>query len=151
MQITLNQQEIETALKAYVCSQININEGQEIAIELKAGRSEAGYTATLDIRPATDVRSAAKKPAFSADTTTAAVAEKPAAVAATSVFAKPKAVAAAKPVVQPEEVEEAQASISTGEEREPVTDVQEADEEVQEVEAKPAPTRASIFSKVANS
>lgn len=52
MQITLNQDEILTAIETYVRSQINIADNQEIAIDLKAGRGENGYTATLDIRPA---------------------------------------------------------------------------------------------------
>ena len=52
MQITLNQEEILEALDTYVRSQITISENQEISIDLKAGRGENGFTATLDIRPA---------------------------------------------------------------------------------------------------
>ncbi len=61
MQITLNQDEIETAIKDYVSNQIVIAEDMEIAIDMKAGRGDNGYTATLDIRPA---RTAKKKPVY---------------------------------------------------------------------------------------
>lgn len=52
MQITLNQDEIETAIKDYVGNQIVIAEDMEISVDMKAGRGDNGYTATLDIRPA---------------------------------------------------------------------------------------------------
>lgn len=52
MQITLNQTEIETALRRYVNEQVNIREGHEIIIDLKAGRGENGFSATIDIVPA---------------------------------------------------------------------------------------------------
>lgn len=52
MQITLNQDEIIDAVKAYVRSQINIASNQDIVIDLRAGRGENGFTATLDIVPA---------------------------------------------------------------------------------------------------
>ena len=52
MQITLNQDEIETALRRYVNDQVNIREGHEITIDLKAGRGENGFSATIDIVPA---------------------------------------------------------------------------------------------------
>ena len=52
MQITLNQTEIETALRRYVNEQVNIREGHEVIIDLKAGRGENGFSATIDIVPA---------------------------------------------------------------------------------------------------
>jgi len=52
MQIILNQDEIEQAIDAYVRSQISINDDQEVAVELKAGRGENAFSATLDIRQA---------------------------------------------------------------------------------------------------
>lgn len=52
MQITLNQNEIETALRQYVETQVNLREGQDITIDLKAGRGPEGFTATIDIVPA---------------------------------------------------------------------------------------------------
>lgn len=50
MQITLSEEEILTAIDDFVRKQVNIADDQEISIELKAGRGENGYTATLDIR-----------------------------------------------------------------------------------------------------
>lgn len=49
MQITLNQIEIETAIRNFVNEQVNLKPGQEINIELKAGRGPEGYTANIDI------------------------------------------------------------------------------------------------------
>ena len=51
MQITLNQDEIMEALKNYAFTIINVAPGNDINIDLKAGRGENGYTATLDIVP----------------------------------------------------------------------------------------------------
>ena len=51
MQITLNQDEILEALKDYAFRVINVAPGNDITIDLKAGRGENGYTATLDIVP----------------------------------------------------------------------------------------------------
>lgn len=70
MQITLNQDEIHTAVEQYVRSQINIAPNQSISIDFTAGRGQNGLSATLDIRqtaaPATGkqtTRSSADKPA----------------------------------------------------------------------------------------
>lgn len=52
MQITLNQDEIIDAVVAYVHGQISVAPNQKIEVDLKAGRGENGFTATLDIRPA---------------------------------------------------------------------------------------------------
>ena len=52
MQITLNQDEILAALESYVRSQITVAEDQTIVFDLKAGRGEHGFSATLDIVPA---------------------------------------------------------------------------------------------------
>lgn len=52
MQITLNQEEIELALDAFVRSQITVSSNQKIVFDLKAGRGESGFSATLDIVPA---------------------------------------------------------------------------------------------------
>lgn len=57
MQITLNQDEIEAALRKYVNEQVNIRDGHEITIDLKAGRGENGFSATIDIVPAGAVKS----------------------------------------------------------------------------------------------
>lgn len=49
MQITLNEAEIFNALESYVRGQIAIKDDQAIEIDLKAGRGENGFSATLDI------------------------------------------------------------------------------------------------------
>lgn len=54
MQIILSQDEIIAALTAYVGKLINIAEGNEVTIDLKAGRGENGYSATVDIVPTTE-------------------------------------------------------------------------------------------------
>lgn len=51
MQIQLNQVEIETALRNYVNSIFQINDGMDISITLKATRGEDGQTAIIDIVP----------------------------------------------------------------------------------------------------
>lgn len=59
MQITLDQTEIHDAIRQYVRGQINIADGHVIEIDMKAGRAENGFTATLDIRPASATSSQA--------------------------------------------------------------------------------------------
>lgn len=60
MQITLNQEEIHTAVEQYVRRQITIADNQAINIDFTAGRGPNGLSATLDIRPA--VAAAPSKP-----------------------------------------------------------------------------------------
>lgn len=50
MQITLNQDEINDAIEAYVRSQINIADNQSVDIEFNSGRAPNGPTATLNIK-----------------------------------------------------------------------------------------------------
>ena len=51
MIITLVHEEITEALKDYANKVIQVGPDREINIDLKAGRGENGYTATLDIVP----------------------------------------------------------------------------------------------------
>ena len=51
MQIVLQHDEILEALKEYANRIINVAPGNDINIDLKAGRGENGYSATLDIVP----------------------------------------------------------------------------------------------------
>lgn len=51
MIITLVHEEITEALKDYANKIIQVGPDREITIDLKAGRGENGYTATLDIVP----------------------------------------------------------------------------------------------------
>ena len=52
MRIILVQAEIEAALRAYVFSQINVAEGQDITIDFKNTRGEDGATAEINITKA---------------------------------------------------------------------------------------------------
>lgn len=54
MQITLNQEEIQSAIDTYVRDQITIADDQEISIDLRAGRGENSFTAILNIRAVSD-------------------------------------------------------------------------------------------------
>lgn len=51
MQIILTESEILESIESFVRKQINVADGMAIDIELKAGRGENGFTATLDIHP----------------------------------------------------------------------------------------------------
>lgn len=51
MQITIVQSEIETAIRNYIGEQINVKEGMQIDIVLKATRGDEGQTAIIDIHP----------------------------------------------------------------------------------------------------
>lgn len=51
MQISLNQTEIEQAIKEFVRKQVTISDTQKLDIELRAGRGDNGYTATLEVTP----------------------------------------------------------------------------------------------------
>lgn len=63
MQITLNETEIFQALEDYVRSQISINDSQRVEIDLKAGRGENGFSATLDISAADSAPAPKQEPA----------------------------------------------------------------------------------------
>lgn len=49
MQLILPQSELEQAIKNYVNDLMNVKEGTELSIDLKAGRGLDGFTATVDI------------------------------------------------------------------------------------------------------
>jgi hypothetical protein len=57
MQIIIVQAEIETAIRNYITSQINLREGQNITVDLTATRGEAGFKAVIDIMPITATHS----------------------------------------------------------------------------------------------
>jgi hypothetical protein len=48
MRVILIQSEIEQAIKDYVLGQLAVADGMDIAISLKAGRGEEGFTADID-------------------------------------------------------------------------------------------------------
>lgn len=49
LQITIDQNEIETAIKNHIGTLLTINDGQNVTIDLKAGRGENGFSATIEI------------------------------------------------------------------------------------------------------
>ena len=123
MQITLNQEEIETALIAYVRSTISIADNYEIAVDLKAGRGEHGYAATLDITPA-KVRAAAPKK--------------------TTTLVRPRAVVEVQPETDPEPELETEVESDQEEVADETSATAEASE-TEEAKAEDAPKPASIF------
>jgi hypothetical protein len=54
MQITITQDEIETAIANFILSQVSVNEDMDINIDLKATRGDEGYTAVINIVPKSD-------------------------------------------------------------------------------------------------
>lgn len=163
MQIILEQNEIEAALIAYATSMISLREDQDISIDMKAGRGENGYSATLDIRQkvvvATSTKSTARakvlpeatKPEMGSTTfRTEAASATP---VKAGLFNKPTAVETVKveePVVEAEpeaSVEEPVAGISTGEDRSEAPEAEtmtNGGDPVAEAEA-PAEKPKSIF------
>ncbi|QEM41166.1 hypothetical protein HYP85_gp069 [Pseudomonas phage Zuri] len=143
MQITLNQVEIEAALKAYILNQININDGMEIVIDLKATRGEAGTTAIIDIVPRTEQKAEVVKPAASRTVTAQAkevVKEKPAAVATTSMAQVVEEAQASEPEEPETSAEEA------GQEAAAQAEAESADaEEAEEAAPAVASARPSLF------
>ena len=65
MKLTLNQEEIEVALKQYVGNNVSFKAGSDIKIEFTAGRGEKGLTAEIDIPylGVTSIPAAAVQPA----------------------------------------------------------------------------------------
>lgn len=51
MRIQIVQTEMEQAIKDFVLGQLNVNEGMDITVELRAGRGEDGFTADINIVP----------------------------------------------------------------------------------------------------
>lgn len=139
LQITLNQVEIETALKAYINDQINIKDGMEITIDLKAGRGPEGFSATIDIS------APAKKAPV---TVTEAVKPAKQAVAQATSTNAPATGTAKAAKAQPEpEPEEEQVQQEETAEQEAVAEEAQAEEattEAEEVQAEEQP-RKSLF------
>ncbi len=133
MQVSLDQTEIELAIRDYVRTIINIPEDREIGIDFTAGRGSNGLTAALDIRAKT---SSGKKPTVTPATerrvgTPTAVKEEPEAEpveeADEAPEPEPEAAEASKPADEPE-----------------VTDT---GEDTSEDTASEAPAPRSIFAK----
>lgn len=119
MQIIFDEDDIKAALTAHATSMVTIKDDMEITIDMKAGRGENGYSATLNIQPK-------PAPVVGKTINRGTKAVEPAAVKPVSVstptkglFSKPAAETKApdpEPEAPPAEPEPI-AAISTGEER----------------------------------
>lgn len=49
LEITIDQNEIETAIRNHISTLLTVKEGQNVNISLKAGRGENGFSATIEI------------------------------------------------------------------------------------------------------
>lgn len=55
MRITIVENEMKQAIKDFVLGQLNVAEGMDITIDLKAGRGDDGFTADINIVPGATV------------------------------------------------------------------------------------------------
>ena len=62
MKITIDQAEIETAIKAHIASQVSVKEGMSISVDLRATRGETGMQANITIAPEGEVVAKATGP-----------------------------------------------------------------------------------------
>ena len=132
MQITLNHDEILEALDAYVRTQIAIAPGQQVTIDLKAGRGENGFSATLDIVPVSRKTSVSEERMAAAYCEPDAPVETPKATGNTINPVKPAALSAPKasPFGKPKAVEKAlEPEVEVGTPEEATEPTQEAQEE----------------------
>ena len=156
MQIIFDEDDIKTALANHATSMVTVKEDMEITIDMKAGRGDNGYSATLNIQPKV-VAAPAKAGTKTTQKPAADVSPKAtvAAVTKTGLFnSKPTAVVMEAQKEEPAPAPEPVSSISTGEERlDPANDIdevaQELDDSPDEVEpvsaAEPAEKPKSIF------
>lgn len=98
MQLILPQSELEQAIKNYVNDLMNVKDGTELSIDLKAGRGLDGFTATVDI-----IKAGTAMPAKTV--VPAAVTPAPVPVAA-PVKATPRPVAKEEPVAEEKPAED---------------------------------------------
>ena len=98
MQLILPQSELEQAIKNYVNDLMNVKDGTELSIDLRAGRGLDGFTATVDI-----IKSGMANPAKTV--VPAAVTPAPVPVAA-PVKVTPRPVAKEEPVAEEKPAED---------------------------------------------
>lgn len=154
MQITLNHDEILEALDAYVRTQIAIAPGQQVTIDLKAGRGENGFSATLDIVPAARSKTVIPAPSQSTSQSLGCsdapggqnLISPPAALTAPKSNPFAKAAAKSQPETQeaPETAEEGDLEADEAETQQEATAAPEAAEEAPAA----APNPRSVFSKL---
>lgn len=143
MQITLDHTEILKALDNYVRTLIDIKPNQSIAVAMKAGRLENGFSATLDI--VTAEQEAGETAVAAAPVAEAVTVPVSAPVAKATPFPNRRVAAPAAVVAEPEPVIE-EGPEDTGPIE--VTDLEdEPGSEEPETVAEAAPMKRSIFSK----
>lgn len=167
MQITINQTEIEEAIRNHILGQITVRDDMRIDIDLKATRGDEGYTAIIDIVPSTAERRPTSEDQGSTRSEAPAKAEAKSAPAKTIVpkksstifgggaSSKTQPVKAEEPVVQPQVEAQAEAEVVIAEPDAEVAASPEPDTAVEaETEAAPeaaqepageAPARPSLF------
>lgn len=141
MQIILVQAEIEKAIRNYVNSKVQVNEGQDIRIDLSASRGPEGFRATIDIvdEDVTTTASAAPAPApapkAAAPKVTAEAGEDQAAAKAKAAEAEAKKAEAERAAAAQAEAEAEKKALETADSSatEPPFEA-DAEEEVQEVQ-----------------
>lgn len=120
MKITIDQAEIETAIKAHIASQVSVKEGMTISVDLRATRGETGMQANITIAPEGEVVTKAIGPVAARQTpapTVAIVRRAPLTAVPTTQPAKaPEPVAQAVEVEAVEVTEEMQAALVHDEE-----------------------------------
>lgn len=162
MQITINQQEIEEAIRKHILSQISLRENMKVEIDMTATRGPSGFTATINIVPedasspeqAQDAETSNEDGA-KAETTARPLGIKEKITDAREETEKPKTTRKApakkadkpKAKVEPEPEPETEEDTSEQEpEQEPETET--AAEPVEEQETPPARKGPSIFSNL---
>lgn len=101
MQLILPQSELEQAIKNYVNDLMNVKDGTELHIDLKAGRGVDGFTATVDI-----IKAGSNVPAKTVVPTATATAVIPAAAAVLKVTARAVVQEEITPKAEPVKVQE---------------------------------------------
>ena len=156
MQIILVQAEIEKAIRNYVNSKVQVNEGQDIRIDLSASRGPEGFRATIDIvdEDATTTASAAPAPApapkAAAPKVTAEAGEDQAATKAKAAEAEAKKKAEAERAAEAEaEAEKKALETADSSATEPPfeADAKEEVQEVQEPASAAAAPRKPLFGR----
>lgn len=138
MQIILVQAEIEKAIRNYVNSKVQVNEGQDIRIDLSASRGPEGFRATIDIIDEDATAPKAAAPKVTAEVGEDQAAAKAKAVEAAEAEAKKKAEAERAAAAQAEaEAEKKALETADSSATEPPFEP-DAKEEVQETAAAPA-------------
>lgn len=155
MQIILVQAEIEKAIRNYVNSKVQVNEGQDIRIDLSASRGPEGFRATIDIvdEDATTTASAAPAPKAAVPKVTAEAGEDQAAAKAKAAEAEAKkaeaerAAAAAAQAEAEAEKKALETADSSATEPPFEADAKEEVQEVQEPTSAAAAPRKPLFGR----